>query len=313
MHVAIAIVGFRNPEDIMRCLAAIERSTHPNFEVVICENGGNAAFTDLAGRLPTALESGQLVSAISRPDNPGYAGGVNACIGAAPDADAWWVLNPDTVPSPGAMAALVERLRVGDCHAVGSTVRLRDGRVQSHGGFWHKWQGRGVSIGWGSLSKMPPSRDEIERLQNYLNGASMLIGRKFLEATGAMREEYFLYCEEVDWCIRGMQRGMKLGFAPDADVLHHQGTTVGGFGNLKKRLRLPIHLTERNRLLLTRECFPVCLPAVILSSTLLILYHYALRGAWRQFWYGIQGLSAGVMGESGKPRWLGDGRNITVQ
>jgi GT2 family glycosyltransferase len=304
MHLAVPIVSFRNPQDIMRCLAALELSTYSDFEIIICENGGDDDFAELVRRLPANLVAGQQIRAISRPDNPGYAVSFNACINASPSADAWWALNPDTQPSAGAMAAMVERLRAGDCHAVGCTIRLNDGRVQSHGGRWHKWTGRAVSLGWGSLSKESPRQDEIERRQNYLNGASMLISRQFLETTGLMDEEYFLYCEEVDWFLRGLRHGMKLAFAPNAEVIHDHGTATGGGQDLRQRSRLSTHLAERNRLLLTRKCFPMYLPTVILSAILLAFYHYALRGAWQQFWYGIAGLWAGVRGERGKPAWM---------
>jgi hypothetical protein len=47
MHVAVAIVGFRNEGDIVRCLGALEASTHRDFEIVICENGGPEAYARL--------------------------------------------------------------------------------------------------------------------------------------------------------------------------------------------------------------------------------------------------------------------------
>jgi len=183
--------------------------------------------------------------------------------------------------------------------------------VQSHGGLWHKWQGRAESLGWGDLSRTPPARNAIEAKQNYLNGACMMMDRRFVKAAGPMREDYFLYCEEIDWCLRGLRQGMTLGFTPHAEILHHQGTTVGGFEDVRKRKRLPIHLGERNRILLTREFFPLCLPAVILFAILLIFYRYALAGAWRQFLYGLAGLSAGIKGERGKPRWVLDAQRAT--
>jgi GT2 family glycosyltransferase len=304
MNLAVAIVGFRNPDDIERCLAALENSTYSKFEIIICENGGEKSLADLKSRLPAALSSGQSIRLIARPDNPGFAGGINACISVSADADAWWVLNPDTIPSPQAMARLVDRLSVGDCDAVGSTIRLQDGRVQSHGGFWHKWQARAESIGWGSLSRTAPSQQAIENRQNYLNGASMFVGRKFLETTGMMREDYFLYCEEIEWCLRGIARGMKLGFAPDAEIIHHQGTTVGGFVDVRSRRRLPVYFGERNRLLLTKDCFLYCLPSALFFSILLILRRYALLGAWRQFFFAIDGLWAGIIGKRNKPQWM---------
>ena len=105
MRVAVAIVGFRNRDDILACLTALAASTYPDFLVVICENGGEAAHAALAEAL-AAPPLAQEVRLLRSPANVGYAGGVNACIAAAPDADAWWILNPDTSPEPGALAAL---------------------------------------------------------------------------------------------------------------------------------------------------------------------------------------------------------------
>jgi N-acetylglucosaminyl-diphospho-decaprenol L-rhamnosyltransferase len=304
MHVAVTIVGFRNPDDILRCLAALARSTHEDFEIVICENGGADSYKKLTGLLPAALPSGQTVEVILAPRNLGYAGGVNLCLAARPDADAWWILNPDTEPTPAAMSQLVARLEAGDCDAVGSPVHLANGRVQSYGGFWQGWLARAESIGFGRTPETRPDPCEIEKRQNYLNGASLLIGRRFLQTTGPMREDYFLYCEEVEWCLRALSRGMRLGFAPDAIVLHHQGTTMGQFTDLARRARLPIHLSERNKILLTRDCFPAVLPIVCAFSLVLIVYRYGRRAAWRQSLYGLAGWWAGIIGERGAPTWL---------
>src|ERR1700743_3032168 len=106
MHVAVAIVGFANATDIVRCITALSRCDYPDFELVICENGGDAAFVALQKSVPSVLPNGQAVRLIKAPHNGGYASGVNICMAAAPRADAWWILNPDTEPSAGAMAAL---------------------------------------------------------------------------------------------------------------------------------------------------------------------------------------------------------------
>lgn len=305
MHVVVCIVGFRNPDDISSCLQALEQSTYGDFEVAICENGGAAAFEALSAVLPSVLKGGQLVRAMLAAANLGYAGGVNACIEHTPDADAWWVLNPDTQPEPEAMALYVARLAVGDCEAVGSTIYLEDGRVQSHGGRWRPWLARAESIGHGSALSLVPEPVEIERQQNYLNGASMMMGRRFLEAVGPMREEYFLYCEEVEWCLRGIALGMRLGYAPGARVMHYAGTTTGSYDDITKRPRAPIYLNERNKILTTRDRFPGRLPVAAFSSLLLIFMRFGRRRAWKQVGYGIAGWAAGLANTRGVPRWMG--------
>lgn len=304
MHVAIVIVGFRNLPDIERCLAALGQSTHADFEVLICENGGDAAFAALSAALPLALMGGQQVRAVKASGNVGYAGGVNIGMRATPEADAWWILNPDTLPEPQALAALMERLARGDCHAVGGTQYFADGRVQSDGGRWRPWLARAESMGHGRQLSDPVDAAGIEGRMNYITGASMLVSRDFLGLAGPMREDYFLYCEEVEWCLRARRKGARLGFAPGAQVLHHQGASTGSGHGVRARPRLPIYLDERNKMLVTRDCFPARLPVAACSALALLALRFLRRGAVRQFAYGFAGWRDGLLGKRGVPEWV---------
>ncbi|HEX4180766.1 MAG TPA: glycosyltransferase family 2 protein [Caulobacteraceae bacterium] len=301
MHVAVAIVGFRNTDDIIRCLEALAASDHRDFEVVICENGGPEAYDRLIGAIPAALAGGQPVRAVLAPGNLGFAGGVNVCLKETPDADAWWILNPDTAPPPRAMAALVEKLEGGNRDAVGGPLYLGNGTVQSYGGVWQGWAARAVSIGHGGSQSAPIDAGAIERRQNYLNGASMLVGRRFLEKAGLMREDYFLYCEEVEWCLRAQTLGLRLGFAPEAVVLHYQGTTTGAGGRVADRSRISVYLGERNKMLLTRDRYPARLPVAFAATLVLIASRYGRARAWKQMGHALAGAWAGLLNRRGPP------------
>lgn len=304
MRVSVVIVGFRNASDVLACLEALSNSTYPDFDVVICENGGEEAFLQLRSVLPISLRGGQDVRAFARPDNPGYAGGVNACIAAAPGADAWWILNPDTEPTADAMGLMVARLAQGDCHAVGGSICRSADEVQSHGGRWRAWLARAEAIGVGDQATSLPDPEFVERLQNYISGASLMVGPRFLQVVGPMREDYFLYGEEVEWCLRGIQRGMRLGFASGARVLHHAGATTGSAEDIRRRSRLPIYLDERNKMLITRDRFANRLLIAAAAAFLLILLRFARRGAWNQTGYAIKGWWAGLNNRRGKPAWV---------
>jgi N-acetylglucosaminyl-diphospho-decaprenol L-rhamnosyltransferase len=304
MHVAVAIVAFRSAADIVRCLGALERSTHADFEVVICENGGPDAFAELTSRIGDRLAGGQPVCKVLAPGNLGYAGGVNTCLRESAQAQAWWVLNPDTVPDPDAMAALVERLTRGDCEAVGGVIYFPDGTVESYGGRWNGWLGDPRSLGGGAQVNAAVEPGAIEPRLSYLSGASMMIGRRFLETVGPMREDYFLYCEEVEWFLRGLARGMRLGFAPGAKVLHFQGASTGSVRSLRRRPRMPVYLDTRNKILVTRDRFPSRLPAAALGVAARMSVRCLRRGAWRQFFYALAGWWAGLRDERGPPRWI---------
>jgi GT2 family glycosyltransferase len=304
MHVAVCIVGFRNLDDIAACLAALTVQSHSDFEVLICENGGDEAYSSLCQQLPPQLTRGQPIRLHSAPDNPGYAGGVNLCIGHSKGADAWWVLNPDTRPCSEALEAMICRLQNGDCEAVGSVLHAPNGQVQSYGGIWRSWLARAEVIGRNAVAVTDPDVTAIEQKLSFISGASMLVSRRFVQAVGPMREDYFLYCEEVEWCLRALKQGLRLGLAPGAHVEHNQGSTTGSAAGVCERGRLPIFLDERNKMLVTQDCFPSLLVPAAFGAFAMLAMRYARRGAWRQFRYGLAGWMAGLRGQRGKPAWL---------
>jgi N-acetylglucosaminyl-diphospho-decaprenol L-rhamnosyltransferase len=309
MHVAVLIVGYRNADDISQCVTSLAKSTYRDFEIVICENGGDAAFAALQSTIPATLPGGQGVKLVKAPSNGGYASGINIAMSESRGADAWWILNPDTEPSPGAMAALMTHLLRG-YDAVGGPILYSWGEVQSFGGVWLAWRAKAVLIGHGSPKGTKPNVDSIELKQNFLLGASMFVSRKFVDTIGPMAEHYFLYCEEVEWCLRGVKHGMRLGFSPDAVVVHHQGTTTGYSRSLRSRSCHAVYLDERNKMLLTWELYPARLPVVAALALYRLVGRYGRDGAFRQVAYGAFGLLMGVCGQSGIPRWARNNANI---
>ena len=97
---------------------------------------------------------------------------------------------------------------------------------------------------------------------------------------------------------------MRLGFAPDAHVLHYLGTTTGNPADVRAQGLMPVYLNERNRLLLTRDLFPALLGPAILLALLLIPLRFARRGAWKQMAYALHGWCAGIRNERGVPGWV---------
>lgn len=307
MHVAVCVVGFRNPGDILTCLEALKASEHADFEVIICENGGPAAYAELTRAAPAALPGGQRVQIVLAESNLGYAGGINVCMRGTPEADAWWILNPDAAPAAPALARLCARLARGDCGAVGCTVHYADGVVESRGGQWRPWLARAVSIDHSKQLADPPGEAAVREQVTYISGASMLVGRALVDRIGLMREDYFLYAEEVEWCLRAVQAGLKLGLAIDANVVHAQGATTGSVKDVAQRRRMPVYLDERNKMLVTRDRFPGRLPVAAVAALILLFLRFGRRRAWAQLGYAVDGWWAGLRNLRGKPAWVDAG------
>lgn len=304
-HIVVCVVSFRNPDDVVNCLAALARQTFRDFEVVVCENGGSEAYAKLATIVPDQLESGQRVTLIADHSNPGYAGGINRCMAARQGYAAYWILNPDTVPKPTALAAMMMVLESGAGDAVGGPIVLPTGILQTCGGKWRNWIAYSTAIAKGvPLADCPPP-EAVERSLSFISGASLLASRHFIETAGPMREDYFLYGEEVEWCLRAAAKGLRLRFCIDAAVLHYQGTTTGSSEDISQQGRLPIFCDERNRILTLRDTAPPLMVVIgVVGALLLIGWRYGRRLAWRSMGNALAGWWDGVCNRRGKPGWL---------
>lgn len=304
MRIAVTIVSFRSADMVKKCLDALALSTYTDFDVIICENAGSESYRLLASACSASLPRGQSVEVICAPSNIGYAGGINLCMSHAQDADAFWILNPDTEPMPDALAALVRKLENGSYGAVGGRLLDRQGIIQSDGGIWRRWLARAVSVNKGVQASGDDATDVGDGDLSYVSGASLLISRRFLDVVGEMREDYFLYCEEVEWCLRGRRKGMTIGFTSEAIVLHDQGGTTGSAVETRNRPRLPIQLDERNKLNVVRDTTPAALPVAAMSALLLIALRYGRIGTLRQLGFALAGWRDGVLNRRGKPLWV---------
>ena len=325
-HVAVVIVGFRNGAEVRDCIALLGASSHADFSVHVCENGGAPAFADLVAEVAAivpdlaavatgdrmvehrhgTLAGGQAVHLYDAGANLGYAGGINVCFAAIATEgsyDSVWILNPDTEPQPQALAALRAHQQAGPYGIVGSRLVLKESRrIQLYGGRWRKWMARGFNIGLGEAADAMPDVTAIERELDYVAGASMYAPRAYVESVGAFDERYFLYYEETDWCFR---RGdWRLGYAHDSVVIHAHGSTIGSSVSRATRSALSVYLDERNKLLFTRRFDGAILPVVALF-TLALTVQYAKAGAWKNFRIALAGWWAGLRGEAGFPPRFG--------
>jgi GT2 family glycosyltransferase len=185
--------------------------------------------TELSGQLLPAAPAGCRLTIVRSGANLGFAGGCNLGIKAAglDNFDYFWFLNPDTVVHQDALVELLQRAgRDRNVGMVGSTIRYYDnpGVVQALGGAWlNRSNGSGIHIGYGTLVQdLQPDEAAVERELTYIMGASMLVPSRFIAEIGPMEEDYFLYCEEVDWAMRAGGR-FAIGFAPRSHVFHKSG------------------------------------------------------------------------------------------
>ena len=180
----------------------------------------------------------------------------------------------------------------GKYDAVGGVICTSDGVIKTCGGGWRVQTGYVSALAHGRTLASLPSKGEIEPQLAFISGANMLLTRRFIEMAGRMREDYFLYAEEVEWCLRASRLGLRLGYSPEALIEHEQGTATGSVAPHRRRPRLPIYLDTRNRVLTVRDTQPAWLisagPAILASVTRCAIWRAARCGnsamPWRAGW-----------------------------
>ena len=58
---------------------------------------------------------------------------------------------------------------------------------------------------------------------DWVIGAFMMVRRDFYEKVGGLSEDYFMYCEDMDWCKRTHMAGYDVVYYPDV-VVEYKGT-----------------------------------------------------------------------------------------
>jgi hypothetical protein len=214
-RIGVVVLNWNSAADTLRCLAALFASDYENYDVVVVDNastdGSAEAIRQAYPDLPLARN----------PVNTGYAGGNNTGIRRALERGAEYVLllNNDAVVEPGTLRALAQAAaahpQAGFLGAKVCTVEDR-GRVLSAGGRLRGgWEP--VHLGLGELDEAGAAQAvEVD----FLSGSALLASRRAIEAVGLLDEDFFLYYEDVEWCLRGKHAGFQVLAAPGARVYH---------------------------------------------------------------------------------------------
>lgn len=303
-NVHIILLNWNGWQDTIECLESLLHLNYPDYTIVVCDNASSdgslrkiAEWAD--AKLPPECANPQLSHLITSPHrlpvpyrelaraeaesssgtartplvliqneaNLGFAGGNNIGLRYAladSNCQYCWILNNDTVVEPDALAAMVRlmqrRPEVGLCGSL--TLSYWNPRlVQAQGGMtYNGWTGRVPKV----TPYLEADLDVRPARMDYVNGASMLASRAFLDKIGLMEESYFLYFEELDWAMRAKGK-FALGYARDSVIYHKEGATIGTNLDRKKRSLLSERYLSRNRVLFTRRFRPWALPTVLIS------------------------------------------------
>jgi N-acetylglucosaminyl-diphospho-decaprenol L-rhamnosyltransferase len=230
--VDVVVVNWNTGDCLRACLAALAGSTGPvRFgRVVVVDNASTDGSADLPDRFASAEAGGLPVALLRNPANRGFAAACNqgARLGSAPYL---LLLNPDTIVQPDAVAAVVgflESAAGGSVGICGGSVRRPDG---TPGISASRFPTLGnVAAGMVGLDRLaprlfpprhiPPAELSGSGPVDQVIGAFFLVRRALWDQLCGLDERYFLYYEEVDFCLRARRLGWRAHLLADARLVH---------------------------------------------------------------------------------------------
>lgn len=235
MKLSIIIVNYNSKEFLNKTLAGIYSSSYSfDFETIVVDN---RSADDSIKLMKTKFPQ---VRVLKNTRNVGFARANNQAIARA-KGEYILFLNPDAVPSKGAIEQLVkfmEQRPFAGC--VGGKLLNPDGSFQFSCRSFPDY----ISIFFGRKSffrKLFPesifSRKFLLTDLDYtkpqgvdwIMGACMLTKREVISQVGSFDENFFLFVEDLDFCYRLRKQGYEVCYCPDAVFYHTHGAITKRF------------------------------------------------------------------------------------
>ncbi len=231
MKLSIIIVHYKQEGLLKRCLTSLKMNTITcDHEIIVVDNQRSREIDSMISqRFSNVL-------LIQPHRNLGYAAAVNHAIQMR-DSNYVLILNADTEVLPrsvDSIVALTENLTtlgIGGARLLNKDRSLQWSARRHYTArvlFWRLLRRAGLK----RLSDSRPitkyhlmqewAHDAVRDV-DWVLGAAMIVSRQAIAQVGYMDERFFVYMEDVDWCLRMQQKGWRVCYLPTVPIIHdHQ-------------------------------------------------------------------------------------------
>jgi len=225
---SICIVNWNTRTDLEQALASILNSDPGiSIQVIVLDNASQD------GSAQMVRERFPGVTLIESAENLGFARGYNRAASESTGRHVL-ILNPDTLVHQGALGTLTAYM---DSHphiaAAGPRLLNSDGSLQYScrrfptplaALFRNTLLGRLVGPDRFTRDYLIADWDHSSpREVDWISGAAMCIRRESWEKVSGFDEGFFMYAEDMDWCLRAHQACYQIHYVPEAAITHRIG------------------------------------------------------------------------------------------
>jgi N-acetylglucosaminyl-diphospho-decaprenol L-rhamnosyltransferase len=206
MDLSIIIVSYNTSDLIGTCLASVTAAADVNKEVFVVDNASTDGSADFIRKnFPS-------VCLVANTENRGFAAANNQIL---PQCRGRYVffLNPDTEVVSGAFKEALSYMDATPQVGLAGTKLINpDGTLHesvSYGYPGEKYTGRELATLKGPIA--------------CVQGSSMIARSDVIKTVGGFDEDFFLYGEDQDLCLRIRKSGFEIGYIESAVVIHLGG------------------------------------------------------------------------------------------
>jgi GT2 family glycosyltransferase len=231
MTVGLVLVTWNAEAFIARTLAAVAAQSRPPDRIVVIDNASTDGTWAALEAIAAEWSGPHRPRLVQAGANLGFAAANNRAVGMLADCELVALLNPDAVPEPGWLAALVAAAAAHPEAASFASRLMIDGRpgvldgagdVCHAGGLvWRHGHGQPLDRVPGALEARPVFA---------ACAAAALYRSDDWRRAGGLDERFFCYVEDVDLGFRLQLAGRPCWYVPDA-VAHHAGSASAGAGS----------------------------------------------------------------------------------
>jgi hypothetical protein len=285
----VAITVTYNSADVLDDFLKSVLLQKGDWSLIIVDN----ASTDGTKQRLAEIEDDR-IRVIFNDTNGGFAAGTNIGIREALRAGAASVLlmNNDTVFDDSLFAGLLSALAATKADAISPVIVFEhDPTMIWYAGGHLDWT-RGVKVIHEHFERPVENAGTVPFVTSFCPACCMLFTRSAMETAGLLDEDFFVYWEDAEHCLRMSAAGLKIMVTPKLRILHKASILTGGMLS-----DFSLHQQYQNRMILLRKtgnplitAYGVAVVGAAVAGRFL-LKGDSRRGAWlraKAMWSGLR-------------------------
>lgn len=225
MLLTIQIVNYNSRENLRACLHSIREnvSDSRNHQIIIINNDEEKLenFSDEFG-----------VDLIEKNENVGFGRAHNLGLGKS-RGEYIFFLNPDTKIFSGTVEKMLGVFSADEKIGIVGPIHFDEKEISNEEHFGVR-KTPFSTIGKKIFRDKEKSGTEGFFETDWVSGGAMMIKKDLFSELGGFDENYFMYFEDVDLCLRAKKKGWKVAVHPEAKIFHKSGQSFSSNREKKK-------------------------------------------------------------------------------